>query len=224
MDLMQRRRALMMGAKKSRLPPEYQEVEWIESTGTQWIDTGFYPSNNTRLKTSICFRDLSKQAFNFPFGSRTEAGVNEYEVCCAGNINLAMRSDFGKTDNRKTSTFFPQIGNFFTIDKNKSICHFGSISVENKDVVFRSTNSLALFATKYRSPGSVTPGELFIGMIANTTIWESDTVRHEFIPCYRKSDNKPGLYDLCGSICPLTNSPFYVNAGTGEFLVGPDVN
>ena len=40
----------------------------------------------------------------------------------------------------------------------------------------------------------------------------------KFVPCIRKSDNKPGLYDLCGSICPLTGNSFYINAGTGEFV------
>jgi len=33
-------------------------------------------------------------------------------------------------------------------------------------------------------------------------------------PCYRKSDNKPGMYDL-------TNGVFYTNAGSGEFIYGP---
>ena len=38
-----------------------------------------------------------------------------------------------------------------------------------------------------------------------------------FIPCYRKSDSEPGMYDLVSKM-------FFTNAGTGEFLVGPDVN
>ena len=32
--------------KSSRLPSEYQEVEYIESTGTQYIDTGLTPNGN----------------------------------------------------------------------------------------------------------------------------------------------------------------------------------
>lgn len=31
-------------------------------------------------------------------------------------------------------------------------------------------------------------------------------------------NSKPGLYDLLGSICPITGTPFYVNNGSGEFL------
>jgi len=54
--------------------------------------------------------------------------------------------------------------------------------------------------------------------------YDGNVLMRHFVPCVRESDGKPGMYDLCGSICPLTDSPFYTNAGTGEFLVGPDVN
>ena len=40
-----------------------------------------------------------------------------------------------------------------------------------------------------------------------------------FIPCYRKADNKPGLYDL-------VNDVFYTNANTSastDFIVGPNI-
>lgn len=41
------------------------------------------------------------------------------------------------------------------------------------------------------------------------------------VPVVRLADSKAGMYDLCGSICPLTNSPFYINAGTGaDFTYG----
>ena len=35
------------------------------------------------------------------------------------------------------------------------------------------------------------------------------------VPCIRLPDYKPGMYDACGSICPLTGTPFYINSGTG---------
>ena len=47
-------------------------------------------------------------------------------------------------------------------------------------------------------------------------IWNNDVLIRNFIPCYRKSDDKPGMYDT-------VNDTFYTNAGTGEFVVGGDV-
>ena len=37
-----------------------------------------------------------------------------------------------------------------------------------------------------------------------------------FIPCYRKSDFKPGMYDLI-------SKTFFINAGSGEFVIGPEI-
>ena len=45
---------------------------------------------------------------------------------------------------------------------------------------------------------------------------EGKPFRH-FIPCYRKSDNVIGLYDL-------VEGTFYTNSGTGTFTKGSDVN
>lgn len=47
-------------------------------------------------------------------------------------------------------------------------------------------------------------------------ITKNDNILHNFIPCYRKSDNEAGLYDI------VTNT-FSANAGTGAFAVGSDV-
>lgn len=43
-----------------------------------------------------------------------------------------------------------------------------------------------------------------------------ETIRH-FFPCYRKADHEAGMYDI-------VNGVFYTNQGTGEFIVGHDVN
>ena len=42
------RRGLMMASKK-RLPKEYQKVAYIESTGTQWIDTGILANDTLNM-------------------------------------------------------------------------------------------------------------------------------------------------------------------------------
>lgn len=36
----------------ARIPNMYQEIEYIESTGTQYIDTGIIPNNNTKIIAS----------------------------------------------------------------------------------------------------------------------------------------------------------------------------
>ena len=38
-----------------RLPNEYQELEYIESTGTQYIDTNYIINANTVIKNAYMF-------------------------------------------------------------------------------------------------------------------------------------------------------------------------
>lgn len=55
MNKMMLKKQYMMYApkKKGRLPSEYQEVEYIESTGTQYIDTGLTPNGNYSFDIKI---------------------------------------------------------------------------------------------------------------------------------------------------------------------------
>ena len=50
----------------------------------------------------------------------------------------------------------------------------------------------------------------------NLKIYQANKLTNEYIPCYRKTDNKAGLYDL-------VNGKFYTNDGTGEFILGGEV-
>lgn len=50
MDLKTRRREMLANKMPSILPSEYQQVEWIQSDGGAYIDTGYIPSKNTTAK------------------------------------------------------------------------------------------------------------------------------------------------------------------------------
>ena len=69
---------------------------------------------------------------------------------------------------------------------------------------------------------TITTGYNYTNSTVSKNIWyyvkiyDGETLIRDMIPCYRKSDNKPGMYDT-------VNGTFYTNAGTGEFVVGPDV-
>ena len=52
--------------------------------------------------------------------------------------------------------------------------------------------------------------------IYNLKITQADVVTNNFIPCYRKSDNVIGMYDI-------VHGKFYTNQGTGTFEKGEDV-
>ena len=53
MGLLTRRRALLSAKGKTLLPKEYQQVEYLESTGTQYINTNVYPDTNTKVEIDM---------------------------------------------------------------------------------------------------------------------------------------------------------------------------
>ena len=84
---------------------------------------------------------------------------------------------------------------------------------------FTTPHTMPLMAAYSGSAFDPRTCKLYYGLFYNN----GTLVRH-FIPCRRKADNEYGLYDLCGSICSITNTPFYVDAGNGSgFTVGGDV-
>ena len=58
--------------------------------------------------------------------------------------------------------------------------------------------------------------EAFAGLLFSAKFAKSGVVLFNGVPCVRKSDGKPGLYDI-------VNGVFYTNSGTGEFLYGSEI-
>ena len=86
------------------------------------------------------------------------------------------------------------------------------ISLERK---YNSTENLTwrLFGRYGFGEG---PNGLFDTRIYSLIIQAENVAIFCFIPCRRKSDNKPGMYDT-------VSGEFFTNQGTGEFICGPDV-
>ena len=62
------------GNSYQRLPQEYQEVEYIESTGTQYIDTGITGNNNTKIEVVFSINTMPSENIGV-FGSRITAAA-----------------------------------------------------------------------------------------------------------------------------------------------------
>ena len=64
--------------------------------------------------------------------------------------------------------------------------------------------------------------EFLLGKIRGFAVRDANgSLVRSLAPCIRLSDGKPGMYDACGSICPLTGTPFYINSGTGADFTYP---
>lgn len=213
------RRSLMIGQKPTgRLPRGFREVEWLRSTGEQWIDTGILSKPNQRFVIKIRINDLTHNNGNCSIIGGWDANYFA-QIVANGNADgwiVQWANVFMQVGQKNTEI------NVFDCDLVRKTIKINGISYALTAPITSSSTNQSMYLFAANNNGTVirrTKADLFFGEIYN-----DDILSRNFVTCYRESDNEPGLYDLCGSICPLTNSPFYVNAGTGEFLVGPEVN
>lgn len=202
---------------KGILPPGYAECEYIESTGTQYIRTTVNARSVKKYDATAMDVNLRKTVVICGYS------VDFTPLAFTGDIGLGtISSCFNKkwwgTNSYDTSSFLDM--SFIQDGTNSKLYVNGELATIN-----------AGNAGTFIYPSISVPNVNLIIFTTYNTIWMAEIkLKHlalynsngnaiaDMYPALRTSDNKPGLYDLCGSICSLTNTPFYINAGTGEFL------
>ena len=66
---------------KDLLPSGYLPLEYIESTGTQYINTGFKPTNNTSIETKILYKSVTNSSYISFMGTRSNGKTStQYSI------------------------------------------------------------------------------------------------------------------------------------------------
>ena len=200
--------------KKSILPKEYQQVEYLESTGTQYINTEWaydigmpvYLKPNYHIVCKCGSDDDysifgSKLAFNL-------TGLNGY-------YKFRGYSEYYTIDNTGIPVSLDPItwdfnNNTLTAD-GEYITSFSSIAGSG------GGRPIFLFARSdgYNVDDMGGTVRIYHFKVSSNPFNNSDAITNirDMYPCIRKSDNKPGMYDI------ITNQ-FFTNSGTGEFITG----
>lgn len=190
------------------LPAEYTQVEYIQSTGGQNINTGFIPNQDTSLELGInCYRALASD--NWIYGTRKAYGNSEYALLY--RANKLFRIDYGNRVIDFPSTL--DIPTFFSIKQNKNKITINGITTSADANNFTCPVSLYLLTVNTNG----TPQKASLpAQIYYCKIYDDGKLVRDFVPCYRNSDKKPGLYDL-------VNDVFYTNAGATDFTYGAEI-
>ena len=199
---------------------EYIPIEYLESTGTQWIDSGVIGKSSVRLLLQAFVPNGDTQAYIGPiFGVITKLGRFWAMFFSLYKPNM-IRFDYDKqTDLNCTSSNSMQ-GKIVVIDMNNH--NKASIYDTNHNLLctqnlstttFTTGENLSLFASLDTRQG--TP--IFSGApsvkIYYTQIYDNDILVRDFIPVLDASGT-PCMYDK-------VEQKFYYNQGTGQFIAGP---
>ena len=195
------------GAEKTVIAAIGTPIEYIQSSGTQYIDSNFIPKATTR--TIMKAEPTAWSAWSAFFGTRNESSPTASQAYIAAiPTATSYRSDyFGSSLTAKTSTVI-QITN---IDKNKNICSFNNIMITNTSSTVNTTANMFLLALN-----DVGTAKYFLSAkLYSCQIYDGNTLVRDFIPV-KTTANIYGLWDK-------VNKVFYKNAGTGTFTGGPAV-
>lgn len=192
----------------SRLPAGYQEVEYIESTGTQYIDTGIKPSTQIKTVSRSALTDLtafSLEGINSTSGLWTWGSTSRleyFESRVGNNASTSWRASSVPVD--------MQIHTFEIASGSQKID-----GTEYATDVVTSTNPypVMLFA-RVTDNGYV--NEFARCRAYDFKAYSGSQIIMHLIPCYEIDTGEIGMFDV-------TNFKFYTNAGTGTFIKGPDV-
>ena len=194
-------------ANAATLPAEYIRLEYIQGTGTQWINTGYTPAS-TDTQAFWCARtDGAKATFTFfwltgglrfdyntkqttiPLGTFTAAVGTRYKVKAdgtSGDVTITYDTANGTTNNT-VLTYTP--------------------------TTFEVGGTLSVLASQMK--GSTTPGNYGLYKFYSLAITKSDgTPAVNLVPAKRVSDGALGVYDTVRDV-------FKTNAGSGTFLGVP---
>lgn len=213
MSLLSRRRALMLALNKdtSLLPRAYQQVEFIQSTGTQWINTNkILSSYNFSVNADIIFTSLSGDERDF-IGNLGKEKTDSFVVgWYIGGKGFCYKSNTlnatGITIEKDTRYKFNA-----TYNGTKKTITNGIETSEASDSKTISSNPIYVFCR-----GMISNNKPFIGKMYSLRVIDNGETLLDLIPCYRKADNVAGMFDV-------VNNKFYTNTGTGTFIVGGDV-
>ena len=191
------------------LPSGYKRLEYIQSSGTQRIDTGFKPNNNSRVITDA-------EILSSNTGTDHHIG-SVYSNSQYWTMRLKSdKSGYAARYDGRNLTNVAHTGNVFArhvFDQNKNVVQIDTAAATTfTAATWNATANLPLFC--YSGNGTSFTG--YISMkLYSCRIYDNGTLIRDYIPC-QTAGGEIGLWDD-------VNSVFYDNAGTGTFTAGPVV-
>lgn len=182
--------------------PYDMQVEYLESSGTQYIDTGVYGDLNTSLEVKFNIDSSSSNSQSIA-GDMTTAtkSITIFE----GITNAYQR--FGD----KTVVYQYTRGTDYVVKTNKD-----GLFVNGQKIDRTTTNSFTTSGNLYLMCANGVDASIskLIGKVYYCKIWNNDTLVRDFIPV---------RVGTVGYMYDKVSRQLFGNSGTGDFILGQDI-
>ena len=199
------------------LPREYQQVEYIYNTNSGvYINTGLVFRGSNKLVCRTQYYQIQHNDYNYNGDNSTNYNEDYFGH---NNNGYFVSTGYGKSGSYGyiSTTIRSDDTNIheFTIDhKNKIWKVDNQSNTSSRNLNNNSSGTLFLFATRNSSSNYSYQG--YYQRLYSFKWYNNDILTRSFYPCYRKSDNAVGLYEI------FTNTFFPKTGGYGTLSAGPD--
>ena len=195
--------------QRTKVPKNFKRVPWLESSGTQYINTGYIPNNETGLWIKYRKNNpATATGLQIPFGA---SGGGSYIYPPSINNTYLQYSWNGYTTTN---------GSYYYVDDGEA-CE-SSLNFYNSRIISFTSSQNNFYKTNTANIGAITkPLYVFsfndngtaryslIGKVYRAKISQLDTVVRDYLPCIDEA-GIPCMYDL------VTQTAYY-NVGTNKF-------
>lgn len=201
----------------AELPEGYTRVGYLQTSGTQYIDTELTPEQDDQYVFEHTANDTTNaNGLTYVIGANPITGIrqsaNYVEIFWAGTKAASTAKYYAQNNGS---------GSNVAVGQSNVMSNYPNAVITYSKGEFSFTKTGTLPTVSYYVFATNNNGIPDFGSKKIQRIWYVEIPnRLKLIPCIRNSDNTVGMYDLMGNICSLTNTPFFINAGTGSFTYG----
>ena len=198
------------------LPAGYAQVEYIESTGSQYIDTDIVPGTSTAV--DFTFNLVAYESGKAFFGQKWSNNYylfneqsDKFYFHGGGDLKNDLAGDYGKVI----------VGNDYRCQIEPTESNSGTLTLTWGGVTRSCTVTLSAGSGKMRIFGSTDSGHFSKIKVYGMKIWQGGELVADLVPAI-DGEGKGGLYNLIGEA-----NNWLANGGTDAFKVGaavPDPN
>lgn len=207
---MRRQMLLRQISDSPEIPPEYKRIRYLESSGTQYIYTDVPAKSGIECQATVMWLSANTGDQTI-FGARLASSNRLLLVHQYPYHMWTLGYDISHTN----------LGRLYYGIKYrvaaKTVQGEQYLKIDGETIYTGTSNkyidepfNMSLFACTYGSAS-------VIRLFSTARIYELSATMDgvpalNIVPCIRKADGKPGMYDL-------VNSKFYINDGDGEFII-----
>lgn len=191
--------------------PYDEEVEYLESTGTQWIDSGIKPGPITRVEAIFAMTTFTDNCGLFGARGFISNAVSFYNLFIINNTGYRVRWDWSGSGNYKTSE----------VDTSTAATYI--LGAAGGDITRNGVSLMPVSETK-----ATLNHPLYIFNFNNNgaPYLQGANAKFWLVKIY---DGKTLVFDAIpvrvgkfGYLYDRVSDRLLGNAGTGDFIIGPD--